>query len=738
MNQLIKSKEHTLRPYGVNLTFLFLFFTNLSFANNCSGYKLFDKQQLIDGPTTILEADASSITDKNIIKLDGQALVTSSDYAVNADQIYIDREKKYSKSLGNVYFNDINLLVKTDLLEITKKNEQNNIKTTFADYSLPEEKIRGNADSIHANSDLKNFTNAKYTRCPLGDESWSIYADSIELNSIINRGNASNAVLNMHGIPIIYSPSVEWVLEGKGSGFLAPTFSTYTDYSSSDKGYFSSIPYFYDIAPDRDLLLSLNHLSTRGVSFSQKYRQLLYPNEYHKNGRYENEFSLLLDDKVDNKNRWYIRNFFDVKLNKNSTLEALHEKVSDRNYFRDVALEGNHREKLTSYLKFNSSNNYDIGFYAEDIQTVNLGSEEYIKKPEVFFRKKYETSPNESLYLNATFSNFDHKDNSYIDGNRQLLNFKYEKKLGDLAYEFSPSITSYNSFYDLSNKKNISRSILGLKLDSKLFLEREFDLFDKGIVQTLNPFISYFYIPKHKQTEIPNFDTSANSDSFDSLFKLNNFTGSDKISSQNSFLIGFESDFFNETSGETYLSLKTGQKYLLDKQIIDIDGNITNSIYSSRGYSDIHSLVEAKIGNSTLSLENAFDPDSQKFISTKAIYKNFSSAKDFYNLSFVDDQSSSSANFSGSESFDNNSHVFWGINRNLDTNINDRITLGLAIENCCIGYRFALFKKHLSENHFSYERAFEIVFKGLSSTTPVLKNKIKSEIPDYIGSLDDF
>ena len=67
----------------------------------------------------------------------------------------------------------------------------------------------------------------------------------------------------------------------------------------------------------------------------------------------------------------------------------------------------------------------------------------------------------------------------------------------------------------------------------------------------------------------------------------------------------------------------------------------------------------------------------------------------------------------------------------------DRLTLGIAKEDCCIAYRFAFFKKNLSSQNYSYDRAFEIVFKGLSSTTPSLRRRIEAEIPNYIGDLDN-
>ena len=80
-------------------------------------------------------------------------------------------------------------------------------------------------------------------------------------------------------------------------------------------------------------------------------------------------------------------------------------------------------------------------------------------------------------------------------------------------------------------------------------------------------------------------------------------------------------------------------------------------------------------------------------------------------------------------------NLFWNFQRNLTSSTTDRLTLGVSNEDCCVAYRFAFFKKNIGDNKHTYDKSFEIVFKGLSSTTPSLQARIKSEIPDYLGDI---
>ena len=722
-----------------SLILLFFFYLSINaHANSCGNYLLFNKKILPTDETAFIEADKSSIENKNIFNLIGNASIASSDFYVNADNISYNKELKTSNSIGNVKFHDDSILLKSDNLKIKQLNDKDKfIQSSNATFSIPENNIRGFSNFIEGNSSIKTLSKARYTNCQLGNSDWEIYADKIILNSNTNRGNGENVTLYLFGLPIIYSPYIDWVLEGKGSGFLAPSISSYSDNGSTNKGYSVEIPYFLNIAPDRDLLLSVQNLTTRGGVLSAKYRQLIYDSKYWKNGKLESKFSYLNNDKIRKDNRWFLDNKLNLTVNNDTRFELVNKRVSDIDYFRDIELEGVSRDSLLSYLNIARNQPfYNFKFYSESEQKVNTGTDDYTKKPEIEIYKSLDLQDNNSFIdYSFTSTHFDHKNKNEIQGLRNNIFLKYSKEYENLAYEITPSIFSFNSFYNLDND-NVALNNIGAQLTSKFFLEREFNFLTKNLVQTLVPVFSYTYIPKTNQSEIPNFDTAIESSSYYSIFSANSFTGKDKVSNQNSITLGLESDFFDDNTGDTYLSLKAGQKFYFDDVNINLNGNFEESNILRRGYSNIFTLIDFNYKNFELSNSIQYDPEINKVESSKVVLKYLEGPKHFISLSYADESDEDHLQISTSYQLNSDNHIFFNLNRNLSQNINDRLTTGFAMENCCLSYRFAFFKKHLSNNDYSYNKAFELVFKGLSSTTPSLKARLESEIPNYIGDLN--
>ena len=117
-------------------------------------------------------------------------------------------------------------------------------------------------------------------------------------------------------MPIFYSPYHEWVLEGRGSGFLAPSFGSYDEsVANKDNDYQVRIPYYFNIAPDRDFLLTLNHLSSRGSVVEGIYRQLIAEGDYWKEGRFEIEGRYLNEDDITNNKRWLLNSKINLSVN---------------------------------------------------------------------------------------------------------------------------------------------------------------------------------------------------------------------------------------------------------------------------------------------------------------------------------------------------------------------------------------------------------------------------------------
>ena len=70
-------------------------------------------------------------------------------------------------------------------------------------------------------------------------------------------------------------------------------------------------------------------------------------------------------------------------------------------------------------------------------------------------------------------------------------------------------------------------------LDAGLVFERDWDLFGKTFVQTLEPRAMYTYIPYRSQNALPVFDTVQDDFNFTQLFSENRFIGGDRVGDAN-------------------------------------------------------------------------------------------------------------------------------------------------------------------------------------------------------------
>ena len=454
--------------------------------------------------------------------------------------------------------------------------------------------------------------------------------------------------------------------------------------------------------------------------------------------RLESEMRYLNNDAISNEDRWLFDNTINLSLNGDADLKLINKRVSDKSYFKEIALEGTSKERLISSLSFNKTfGGLEMNAYSEAEQLVNSGQSNYTKAGEIRLAKQYSFN-SFNIDLNNTSTNFHHKNTSNSEVLRNHQKISISRNFKELEYEIIPTISLSNTNYQFNKLPNNKRFIYSSDIIARLFLERELKILNEDFIQTLVPILQYSYTPKKNQNLIPNFDTeSVDNDTFDSFFAANSFLGSDKISNQNNISLGIESEFINDNSGDTILTLKAAQKFYLDDQVMNSSGYFVKTRDSKRGYSDINASLEFNLPFFTLAQSINFNPDDMRSGNTRSSMEFRGSGRNNLELSYLDHNSNQSARLTSVFDINETDHFFLRADRDLTADITNNVTFGLARENCCIAFRFAFFKKHRYSDKYSYKRAYELVFKGLTTTTPSLRERIEAEIPDYIGDLDN-
>ena len=237
-----------------------------------------------------IEADQSEIIEDKYL-LSGNVEVNSENLFLSANDVEVSSTDSSILARDDVKFQDESFLIKSNYLSAARQGDNLVATATnanYQDYSLGLRGANGYSEIIEKTSSKVLLTNSTYSLCPVNQNDWLIDADEIELNLEKNRGIAENASVKFYGVPIFYTPKYSWVLEGRGSGFLTPDYDTYNEPSLKDRSYSMRVPYYFNIAPDRDLLAALTYMSSRGFIYEGKYRQLIAPkiSEDHEDSMY--------------------------------------------------------------------------------------------------------------------------------------------------------------------------------------------------------------------------------------------------------------------------------------------------------------------------------------------------------------------------------------------------------------------------------------------------------------------
>ena len=157
------------------------------------------------------------------------------------------------------------------------------------------EEGHGSAERIEFEGENQiRIKSGTFSTCPAGNQDWYAAASELQLDYDREVGTGRDATIYFKDVPILYSPWMNFSLNGqRKSGLLAPTFG-----STSRSGLELTVPYYWNIAPNMDATLATRVLSKRGVQLNTELRYL--DKDYAGIARVE----LLPDDQQRKENRY--------------------------------------------------------------------------------------------------------------------------------------------------------------------------------------------------------------------------------------------------------------------------------------------------------------------------------------------------------------------------------------------------------------------------------------------------
>ena len=218
-------------------------------------------------PTYINAQEISGRSDLDI-QMQGEVEIRRGDTLIKADRIDYYQPKDLAKAYGHVYINRAgNRFLGSELEMQLDAMDGYMLNPTF--YFL-----KGNGEGKAARMQFLNerqavaskvtFSTCKRKPGPDWVPDWFMRADQIRFDQDENEGVATNGLLLFYGVPIMGAPSFSFPLNSeRHSGFLPPTFAL-----NNLGGIEMSLPYYWNIAPNRDATITATPMTQRGVLFS--------------------------------------------------------------------------------------------------------------------------------------------------------------------------------------------------------------------------------------------------------------------------------------------------------------------------------------------------------------------------------------------------------------------------------------------------------------------------------------
>ena len=170
------------------------------------------------------------------------------------------------------------------------------------------------------------------------------------------------------------------------------------------------------------------------------------------------------------------------------------------------------------------------------------------------------------------WARFDRDDS--VTGNRSHFVPSLGVRSENSWYFFQPELQLAFTDYQLEDNpdgNSLSRALPTLGVDSGLIFER--DAGSQGQWrQTLEPRLYFLYTPYEDQDDIPDFDTSVTSNTYNNLFSNNRFNGADRIGDANQVTFGLSSRIFDNERGDQLLNARIGQIFYFQDREVSLNG----------------------------------------------------------------------------------------------------------------------------------------------------------------------
>ena len=215
-----------------------------------------------------ITSESASLTRAGDATLEGKVVVRQGDREITAESALYNQETGDFSVTGDVIYREPDLWIKGGT---GSWSSDIGAKVGDAEFELPKRPARGSAKEISVSPDgILSLKRVRFTTCPVGRDDWMLKAARITIDPNAEQGTGRNVRLDFMGVPVLYTPYISFpVTAARKTGFLFP------DIGRSSKGGFEfATPYYFNLAPNYDLVVTPRLMTRRGVQGAGEFRYL--------------------------------------------------------------------------------------------------------------------------------------------------------------------------------------------------------------------------------------------------------------------------------------------------------------------------------------------------------------------------------------------------------------------------------------------------------------------------------
>jgi len=592
--------------------------------------------------TTTVDAQRLEILLDRKLRAIGDAEIHQDDMAIFGDQINYDTLNDEVHVIGNARLEQTGLVVQGQEFRLQMEDRIGEMKDPvftmhkaaiplqsvevteipgfsggqIADRSSTLKSFGGRGDAkevIFEGPNKERLINARYTTCPAGVDDWFLRAKELELDHQSETGTARHASIEFKGIPILYTPWIDFPFESqRKSGFLSPSLG-----NTTRTGTELSVPYYWNISPNMDATITPRYLSKLGLQTAGEFRYL--------NEKYSgiDAIEYLPNDQQTSQNRYYAKLLHKQTFGNGWSGGFDFEKVSDDNYFSDLTTSITATSRVN--LPQSANLHYDDGVWhftgiTEQFQTLDSKSYVYKRLPQLSLtgNKDWDVATG-NIYGQWTRFDQDSDAPPTVTGNRFTAYPSISMPITRPFFYVTPKLGFHYTKYDLGGNtvipgttENYQSDSLGIptfSVDSGLMFDRNFRVMRNAYTQTLEPRLYYVYIPYQDQSQLPVFDTAKADLNLGTLFSENQFSGNDRVNNANQLSLAVTSRLIDEKTGVQRLAATIGQRFYFTDEKVTLPGDTPRSSNSSE---IITALTARLLTNWNIDAAWQYDTDSAR------------------------------------------------------------------------------------------------------------------------------